>query len=71
MQTKKQSLIETATNIIIGYFVAISSQIVVFPLFDIKIPISDNLLIGFYFTIISMFRGYLVRRWYNSKQSPK
>lgn len=67
MQTKTQSAIESATNIAIGYVVAVGSQLAVFPLFGIHIPFSDNLAIGAYFTIISMVRSYTVRRWFNGR----
>lgn len=65
MQTKKQSLLEAFVNIAIGYSVAIASQLVIFPMFGIDIATEDHLLIGFYFTIISITRTYLVRRYYN------
>lgn len=67
MQTKTQSFIESCINILIGYFVALLSQIVIFPLFDIHVSLGDNLLIGVYFTIISLFRSYFVRRFFNKK----
>ena len=66
-QTKKQSLFESVINIFIGYFTALISQLIVFPMFDIKVHISDNLLIGLWFTVISLIRSYLVRRWFNGK----
>ena len=65
-QTKRHSLLESLTNILIGYFTAIGSQILVFPLFDIIIPLTDNLLIGLYFTTISLIRSYIIRRVFNS-----
>ena len=65
MQTKLQSLVESITNILIGYFVAIASQLAVFPLFGINIPLSDNLLIGVWFMVISLIRSYVVRRYFN------
>ena len=68
MQTKIQSLIESGINILIGYLVALISQLVVFPQFGINIPLTDNLLIGFWFTVISLIRGYAVRRWFNHRQ---
>ena len=67
MQTKIQSFIESLTNIAIGYSVAIVSQWVVFPIFDINVSIADNLLIGLYFTAISLTRSYLIRRYFNKK----
>ena len=69
MQTKTQSLIESGINILIGYLVALASQLVVFPQFGINIPLTDNLLIGFWFTVISLIRGYAVRRYFNKRHS--
>lgn len=67
MQTKFQSFIESIVNILIGYFTALASQLLIFPLFNINITIQDNLLIGLYFTLISLIRSYLVRRYFNKK----
>ena len=69
MQSKLQSLWESFINILIGYLVALASQLLVFPLFDINIPFTDNLLIGLYFTIISLARSYIIRRYFNKKVS--
>jgi hypothetical protein len=41
------------------------SQITVFPLFSIQIPLASNLAIGAIFTIISIGRSYMVRRVFN------
>jgi len=65
MQTKKHSLIESCTNILIGYQVALVSQLIIFPFFDIHIPLSDNMIIGGWFTIISLIRSYILRRLFN------
>ena len=67
MQTKYQSLIESITNILIGYLTALLSQVLIFPIFDIDVTFQDNLLIGLYFTIISLLRSYLVRRYFNKR----
>ena len=67
MQTKYQSLIESLINILIGYLTALLSQVLIFPLFDIDVSLQDNLLIGLYFTIISLLRSYLVRRYFNKR----
>lgn len=67
MQTKKQSLLESITNVFIGYLTAFVSQLLIFPLFDIKVTIQDNLLIWLYFTIISLIRSYIIRRYFNKK----
>lgn len=65
MQTRRQSMIETAASVAIGYVVALLSQIVIFPLFGINATMTDNLLIGAWFTVISIVRGYYVRRFFN------
>ena len=66
-QTRIGSLIESFMNICIGYLVALLSQIIIFPMFDIHVSLSDNLLIGAYFTLISLVRSYVIRRWFNAR----
>ena len=65
MQTRKQSATEAALNILIGYLVAVISQMVIFPLVGVQASIKQNITIGIYFTIISFCRSYLVRRYFN------
>ena len=64
-QTKKGSFAEAITNILIGYFVALLSQIVIFPLVGVEASFDQNILIGLLFTIVSLLRSYTVRRIYN------
>ena len=66
-QTRLGSLIESVMNILIGYGVALASQIAIFPMFDIHVSLSTNLWIGAWFTAISLVRSYVIRRWFNSK----
>lgn len=65
MQTKFHSFLESIVNVLIGYVVAVASQVLIFPLFGIHIPLSDNLLIGLFFTIVSIVRSYVLRRVFN------
>lgn len=46
MQSRLQSLIESCVNVAIGYGVALTSQILVFPWFGLHVPLSANLQIG-------------------------
>jgi len=64
-QSKKHSVLESLTNVIIGYLIALLSQLIVFPLYGIHIPLSTNLWIGIWFTASSLIRSYLLRRVYN------
>lgn len=66
-QSRLHSALESAANVAIGYGVAVASQIAIFPLFGIHIPLADNLVIGGYFTLISLARSYLLRRWFNRR----
>ena len=67
LQTKRQSLIETLTNVAIGYLISFIANMLVLPLFGYNINLTDGVLISIIFTIISIVRGYVVRRWFNSK----
>lgn len=60
------SFAESCLNVAIGYAVAILSQLAIFPLFGIHIALSDNLLIGAFFTVISIGRSYAVRRYFEA-----
>lgn len=64
-QTRSQSLIETLVNVLIGYVIALASQLAVFPGYGIRIPFSVNLKICVWFTIISIIRSYALRRLFN------
>lgn len=65
MQTKFQSFIESCLNIAIGYGVALATQLLVFPLYGMKVDISGNIQIGAIFTVVSLVRSYAIRRFFN------
>ena len=68
MQSKRESMIETLTNVGIGWFISFIANMLVLPLFGYNINFTDGVLISIIFTIISIVRGYVVRRWFNSKE---
>ena len=65
MQSRLASLTESTVNILIGYLVALTTQLIVFPLLSIPVSISQNLLIGAIFTAVSLVRSYCLRRLFN------
>ena len=67
-QSKLSSVIEVITNSVIGIITALLTQSAIYPLFGIYITTSSNVLITLIFTSISILRGYIVRRWFNSKK---
>ena len=66
-QSRLGSLVEALINILIGMGISLASQLILFPLFDIHIPLSANLGLVLWFTLISVARSYLIRRYFNSK----
>jgi len=62
MQQRRHSALESITNVLAGYGVAIASQVLIFPWFGIHVSIRTNLWIGAWFTIISLIRSYILRR---------
>lgn len=70
-QSRFASLVESILNIVIGYGVAVFAQLLIFPLFDIHITLSDNLMIGALFTPVSLVRSYALRRLFNLLQIRK
>lgn len=66
-QSRLESLIETVMNTAIGYGVALLSQLLVFPMVGIHVSLTTNLVIGAWFTMISIARGYVIRRWFNAR----
>jgi hypothetical protein len=64
-QTKTWSVIEVICNVVIGYIVALTAQLVVYPLLGILVTFSQNLQIGAIFTVIGIVRSYYVRRLFN------
>ena len=68
MQSKKQSLIETLTSVFVGWLIGVILNLTVLPLFDYNITVVDSLLVSLIFTVVSVARGYVIRRWFNSKE---
>jgi hypothetical protein len=61
-QSRLMSLVEAATNVVVGYGLAIATQIVVFPWFGLQADLPAHLTIGLLFLIVSLLRSYLLRR---------
>jgi hypothetical protein len=71
MQSRRQSLIEAITNVVVGYALAVLTQIVVFPWFDLNPSLSENLALGLVFTVISLVRSYAIRRLFTRLDSKR
>lgn len=58
-------MVEATANILVGYGVAVLTQVLVFPLFGLEASLGENLLIGAIFTLISLARSFALRRLFN------
>lgn len=61
-QTRLMSLVESVANVIIGYGVAVVTQILIFPVFGLHTTLAQNLTLGAVFTVVSIARSYVLRR---------
>lgn len=61
-QSRRLSLIEAVTNVVVGYALAVITQIVAFPWFGLQVSLGDNLAIGAVFVGVSLIRSYALRR---------
>lgn len=65
MQSRLGSFVEAGANIAVGFSVALVSQLVIFPHYGIHVPLSTNFWISAWFTLISLVRSYVLRRYFN------
>jgi hypothetical protein len=64
-QSKKHSAIESIINVFVGLITSFLIQLVLYPMLNIPVTFSQNLIITFVFFIVSFIRGYLIRRFFN------
>lgn len=67
VQSRKHSFIESLTNVLIGYVIAFGSQLLIFPMYGGTFTLEQNLYIGAWFTLVSVARSYIIRRWFTKK----
>ena len=61
-QSRRMSLVEAVTNVVVGFAVALLTQIIVFPLFDVAVTLGENVALGSLFTLASICRSFVLRR---------
>ena len=61
-QSRTMSLVESVANVIVGYGVAVVTQILIFPIFGLHTTLAQNLKMGAIFTIVSIARSFALRR---------
>ena len=61
-QSRAMSLVESVANVIVGYGVAVVTQILIFPIFGVHTTLAQNLKMGAVFTTVSIGRSFALRR---------
>ena len=61
-QSRLMSLVESIANVIVGYGVAVATQILIFPVFGLHTTLAQNLKMGAILTIVSIARSFALRR---------
>ena len=61
-QSRLMSLVESIANVVVGYGVAVVTQILIFPVFGLHTTLAQNLKMGAIFTIVSIARSFALRR---------
>ena len=66
-QSKFHSFIEACTTVGSGMIVALAIQLFIFPLYDIRITMFENIQLVVIFTTTSLLRVYIIRRFFNKR----
>jgi hypothetical protein len=65
-QSRLMSMVEAITNVVVGYGVAVMTQILIFPIFGLHTTLAQNLQMGLLFTGVSIIRSFLLRRLFEA-----
>jgi hypothetical protein len=65
-QSRAMSLVEAVANVVVGYGVAVVTQILIFPIFGLHTTLAQNLKIGVIFTVVSIARSFALRRLFEA-----
>jgi hypothetical protein len=64
-QTKLGSFVEAWANIAVGFAINWSANMLILPAFGFRVTGAQAFGIGVIFTVISLVRSYVLRRWFN------
>ncbi|WP_439527848.1 DUF7220 family protein [Pannonibacter sp.] len=60
------SLVQSVTNVAVGYSVAVVTQVLIFPVFGLHTTLAQNLKMGAVFTMVSIARSFALRRQFEA-----
>ena len=56
------SLVEAVTNVVVGYGIALLTQLLLFPALGLHLKTGQNVFIAGVFTVVSLVRSFVLRR---------
>ena len=66
-QTRIGSLIEVCFNIAIGFAINWVANLYILPMYGFAVTGRQAFSMGLIFTVISVVRSYVIRRWFNAR----
>lgn len=67
-QPRLGSFIEALINVVIGFWINFFANLAILPAFGFTaLTVETNLLIGLAYTVVSVARSYVIRRWFNAR----
>jgi hypothetical protein len=64
-QLRRHSALETCLSTCIGFGVAYTANLIILPVFGYTPTWQENIVLTSFFTVVSLVRGYYVRRLFN------
>jgi len=61
-QSRLMSMVESVANVLVGYGVAVATQILIFPVFGLHTTLVQNMKMGGIFSLVSLARSFVLRR---------
>lgn len=65
-QSRSASLFETLTSTVMGFILSVAVQRALFPAMGHDLAFSEHMLVATVFTVVSILRGYAIRRTFNA-----
>lgn len=64
-QSRLGSIAEAGANIAVGFTINYVANMCIFPIFGMHISPGNNFLLGLIYTVISLVRSFVLRRYFN------
>lgn len=61
-QPRLMSLVEAVTNVVVGFLIAVATQVVVFPILGLQATLGQNAKLALIFTAVSILRSFVLNR---------